>query len=69
MNDEPVSIPPSLISLGGERPLHIAVDASRNVPLAPVAPDDEGAPHPVQLVDLDDLHAAIDPDRPSEPQS
>ncbi|MBL8557216.1 MAG: hypothetical protein JNM47_00725 [Hyphomonadaceae bacterium] len=63
MNDKPVSISPSLISLGGERPVHMAVDAKENVPFAPVAEGGDGEARPLQVLDLDDLHAAIDPGR------
>ena len=60
MNEEPLSISPSLISLGGERPVHMAVDAKENVPLAPPADAGGGEERPLQMVDLDDLHASID---------
>lgn len=56
----PVSIPPSLISLGGERPVHMAVDAKENVPFAPPTEAGDGEDRPLQVVDLDDLHASID---------
>lgn len=63
MSDEPVSISPSLISLGGERPMHMAVDTTENVPLKPTADAAPGEERPLQVVELDDLHAAIDPGR------
>jgi hypothetical protein len=56
-----VSIPVTLISLGGERPIHVAVDAAENVPLKPGAEGPPGESRPLQVIELDDLHAAIDP--------
>ncbi|MDZ4777652.1 MAG: hypothetical protein SGJ23_12805 [Alphaproteobacteria bacterium] len=60
MTDKPISISPSLISLGGERPVHMAVDAKENVPFAPPTNASDGEERPLQVVDLDDLHASID---------
>jgi hypothetical protein len=68
MSDDRVSIAPSLISLGGERPMHMAVDTKENVPFAPPTEASEGEERPLQVVDLEDLRAAIDvgrlPDTP-----
>lgn len=58
---EPVSIPVTLISLGGERPIHVAVDATENVPLKPSAEGQPGEERPLQVIELEDLHATIDP--------
>lgn len=60
MNNEPLSISPSLISLGGERPVHMAVDAKENAPFAPPTVASGGEEPPLQVVDLDNLHASID---------
>ena len=68
MSDERVSISPSLISLGGERPMHMAVDAKENVPFAPPTDAGDGEERPLQVLDLDDLHASIDVGRLPNPQ-
>ena len=69
MSDERVSISPSLISLGGERPMHMAVDAKENVPFAPPTDTGDGEERPLQVLDLDDLHASIDVGRLPDPQA
>lgn len=69
MSDERVSISPSLISLGGERPMHMAVDAKENVPFAPPTDAGDGEERPLQVLDLDDLHASIDVGRLPDPQA
>jgi len=73
MTDKPISIPTSLISLGGERPFHMAVDAAENVPFAPPTDAAPGEDRPLQVVDLDNLHAALDvgrlPDAAATPAS
>lgn len=60
MSDDRISISPSMISLGDERPVHMAVDAKENVPLAPPTEGAEDEERPLQVVELDDLHAALD---------
>lgn len=69
MSDERVSISPSLISLGGERPMHMAVDAKENVPFAPPTDAGDGEERPLQVLDLDDLHASINVGRLPDPQA
>ena len=68
MNDKLVSIPTSLISLGAERPMHMIVDAAKDVPFAPPTDAAPGEERPLQVVDLDNLHASLDvgrlPDAP-----
>jgi hypothetical protein len=61
MSDEPVSIPVTLISLGAERPVHLAVDTAENVPLKPPADAAPGEAPPLQVIEIEDLHAALDP--------
>jgi hypothetical protein len=67
MADDPVSIPVTFISIGGERPVHMAVNAAENVPLKPNA-DAAPGERPLQVIELEDLNAAIDagslPDAP-----
>jgi hypothetical protein len=60
MTDKPVFISTTLISLGAERPMHMAVDAAENVPFAPSTHAAPGEERPLQVVDLDNLHAALD---------
>lgn len=60
MTDKPVSIPTTLISLGAERPMHMAVDAAENVPFAPSTDAGPGEERALQVVDLDNLHAALE---------
>jgi hypothetical protein len=68
MMDRPIPVPTTLISLGAERPMHMAVDAAENVPFAPPTDAAPGELRPIQVVDLDNLHAALDvgrlPDAP-----
>lgn len=60
MRDDLTSIPVTFISLGGERPVHMAVDAAENVPLKPSAKPAPGEDRPLQVIELDDLNAAIE---------
>ncbi len=40
--------------------MHMAVDAAENVPFAPPTDAAPGEERPLQVVDLDNLHAALD---------
>lgn len=60
MTEAPLSVPTSLISLGAERPMHMIVDAAKNVPFAPPTDAAPGEARPLQVVDLDNLHASLD---------
>ena len=70
MTDEHIPVPVTLISLGGERPMHMAVDTAENVPLKPTADASPGEERPLQVIELEDLHATIDPGSlPERPKS